>query len=218
MNRAQNAYRELGHGALRPAELRTLAATPAAVAALRRRVVALDPPPVAEQLQRSLLRLLRLDEQLGTEVAQFGRYISRVGGVTKGVTAATDEMRSALTRHRQAAPQQLALARYEQRIGSLRERLVALEPPPALRPWHAEQLQRIGLLQKGAEDLRRGLEQRDSALVSAGVQTFQDAADAPPVTRADQAAIRSYNARIRRIDAQIAKLGREQSRLATRLG
>ena len=216
-NRVRTAYTAVGQGPPSKSELRSLAAAPLTIRKLRERIAAVTPPEAARRLRARLLRLLDLQTSLAAEVNVFARYVTAVSPLEQRVAGETARLRGALKRSHERGPEQQALTSYATQLDAVQVRLDRLEPPPALAPWHAEQLARVTTLRNGAREASRGLVENDPALIRRGVAALTGAASGAPVTVADRAAVVAYNGRLTKIRAAAAVVAREQARLAQEL-
>jgi hypothetical protein len=215
--RARKAYTGLGRGAVSERQLRELAAAPRTIRSLRTRIARVAPPEDARRLHASLLRLLDLNASFAEEVESFARYVRAVGPLEQRLGAETAQLRRALRRSSVGGQEQRTLTRYAAQLDELVVRFRRLRPPPALAPWHAGQVARVGRLRRGARELTSGLARRDRKLTQSGLTALTRAAATSSVTAADRAAILAYNARLKRIRAAGAAVAREQARLTREL-
>lgn len=212
-NRTRDAYMSLAHGSIDASRLRDLAAAPATIRSLRRRIAALTPPEDARRLHASLLRLLDLDARFAAEVTTFARYVHAVGPLEKGLGVDTRALRAELKRSHARRKEEQALTRYAAALHGLHVRLKRLVPPTALAPWHAQQVARVAALGRGARLLAAGLARKDGTDVRQGLTLLTGFAASSPVTRADRNAILGYDARLKRISAAAAAVSQDEGRL-----
>jgi hypothetical protein len=216
-SRARHAYAGIGRGKITDAELRDLDAASKTIRLLRARIADLSPPKDAKRLHTSLLRLLDLDMSFATEVESFARYVRSVTALQKELGSDTAQLRQALRRSHAPARERRALTRYAVRLDPLVARFRLLRPPPALTPWHGEQIARIDTLRRGSRELALGLAHKNSALTRRGLGALTGAAGNSPATAADRAAILAYDARLKRLGTASAVVAREENRLEREL-
>jgi hypothetical protein len=216
-SRARHAYAGIGHGRITDGELRDLDAASKTIRSLRARIAALSPPKDANRLHSSLLRLLDLDASFAAEVESFARYVRSVTTLQTQLGSDTAQLRRELRRSRAPAKERYALTRYAVKLDPLVARFRLLRPPPALTPWHGEQIARIDKLRRGARELALGLARRNSALTQRGLSALTGAAANSPATAADRAAILAYDARLKRLGTASAVVVREENRLEREL-
>jgi hypothetical protein len=217
-NRATTAYAAVGRGELTDRQLRNLAEAPRTIRTLRTRIAGLTPPDDAKLLRKRLLRLLDLQANVAAEVSAFARYVEAVSPLEEQVARETLRLRATLQRARTAQPEEEALTQYASRLDDVQERLGQLQPPPALAPWHADQVARVSALRNGARSAARGVVKADLALIREGVAVLTDAAVGKGVSAADRAAIDAYNRRLIEIRKAAGAVAREQTRLSRELG
>lgn len=206
--RAQVAYQKLGSGQLTTKKLRELAAAPAAIRQLRRRVAAVDVPPAAAALRTSLLRLLDAEASFADEVARFGNYTVKVAKLEAELGADTRALSKALARSRRGAEQEQVLKHFATQVAGLEQRISLLDPPQALAPWDREQRARLRTLRAGANELASSLARGDRVSAGHGLTQIRNATSQSPVTTADHAAVAAYDARL----AQLRKLAADVAR------
>lgn len=211
--RAQVAFQAIGQGRLTAKKLRAVAAAPAAVRKLRRRIAALDPPHAAAGLHRSMLNLLDADAKFADEVARFGSYTVAVGKLEAELSADTRALSNGLAHAKHPAAQERALDVYAVQLASLDRRIAALHPPLALAPWHREQRARLRSLRGGALEVSSALRRGDRVAAGHGLTQLRRAMAQPPVTVADRAAIVAYNARLARLQKLAAEIARRREKL-----
>jgi hypothetical protein len=211
--RAQVAFQGMGQGGLSPTKLRAVAAAPAAVRGLRRRIAALHPPPAAKALHRSLLKLLDADVQFADEVARFGSYTVAVGKLETELGTDTRALSKGLAQAKHPAEQEHVLDTYAVRLASLDRRIAALRPPLALAPWDREQRARLLALRGGALEVSSALGRGDRVAAGHGLTKLRRAMARPAVTVADRAAIVAYDARLARLQKLAAAIARRRDEL-----
>lgn len=211
--RAQVAFQGIGQGRLTAKKLRAVAAAPAAVRKLRHRIAALDPPPAAAALHRSMLKLLDAEVQFADEVARFGRYTVAVGKLEAELGTGTRALSQGLAHARHPVAQEHVLDTYAAQLAGLDQRIAALHPPLALAPWDREQRARLRALRAGALEVSAALRRSDRVAAGHGLTQLRRAMTRPAVTVADRAAIVAYDARLTRLQKLAAAIARRRDAL-----
>lgn len=211
--RAQVAFQDIGQGQLTVKKLRAVAAAPAAVRKLRRRIAALEPPPAAAALHRSMLELLDADVQFADEVALFGNYTVAVGKLETELSTDTRALSNGLAHAKHPAAQEHALDAYAAQLTSLDRRIATLRAPLALAPWDREQRARLHSLRGGALEVSSALRRGDRVAAGHGLTQLRRAMARPAVTVADRAAIVAYDARLARLQKLAAEIARRRDKL-----
>jgi hypothetical protein len=215
---------------------------------LERRLRALEPPPEAKQLHRLIVRLAVLDGDVAHEVSQIAVFSPQFGEVVAGAATASRRLSTELaavkfpTPHQvHGTPAELAKARAEYRaraaaaavaqaaaverycaaLSRVLARLRALRPPPVLAPeLHAQERAFVATRRAGLT-LGAGLRSNDLSHVPMLSRRFSVAArSAGSVAsqRAQIAAIKAYNARVRQVGALGARIRTEVTRLQEAVG
>jgi len=114
-----------------------------------------------------------------------------------------------------------AFTAYGDSLEGILAALRRLNAPPVLRPtWQAE-LRTLGRAATLSGSVAGALGDRDVAAANKGIRDLfasAAAADQPTTRRAAAAAVRAYNARLRRIATLAARIARERQRLVARIG
>jgi hypothetical protein len=175
---------------------RRLTAAVVAISAAGVSLRRLDPPPEARQLHRDLLLLYTRQARLAQEVRGFARFL----------TAAQHTLARAQRRvagRAGSAGRQLtaeAVVRHADTVRATAAELAGLVPPPALRPWRADQVRWLRAVATEARRLATALRARDAAAAEVlAVRYRAVAAASPGVTAAQRHALLAYNARVRAI-------------------
>jgi hypothetical protein len=184
---------------------------------LRASIERVDAPPEAEGLRSRLLVFLRQQESLANELVEVALYLPKLGAVEQPLGAAGARLRRGLV----DAPlerQAVAVRRYARDLRTIASSLEQLDPPPLLAPSHRAYVTQLRSYASSSEALQRGIAANDQAAVDAAVRRMQEAAAAPPGTfRAQRAAIKAYNARVRKVSTLAVALERERRRLEAEL-
>jgi hypothetical protein len=114
-----------------------------------------------------------------------------------------------------------AFSDYHDALGGIVEGLRSLSPPPVLRPtWQAE----VRTLDRAATlsgSVAGALERRDVPTANKAIRALfvtAATADQTATREAAAAAVRAYNARLKRIALVAARIDRERQRLVQRVG
>ena len=212
-NRAQIAMQSLGQGQLTAKKLRSIAAAPAEIRTLRRRIASVQPPSAAVALHASLLRLLDADARFADDVARFGTYTVAAGKLEADLGADTHVLSRALAHTKSRAAQERELDAYAAALAVLDRRDAALQPPAALANWDREQRARLRSLRSAALEVVRSLARGDRVGAGRGLTQLRQGMARPAVTVADRAAIVAYNARLRRLETLAAEIARRRAAL-----
>jgi hypothetical protein len=219
ISRVNQAYRQFGGktplGTLVP-KLREAERT---ISALRDRVAALDPPADAAALHRAFLRLLDEDERVAHEVTGMAVYLELLQRETRPIEPAALALRKRLTNAKTSEDQVAAFATYADAVDVVRVRLEQLEPPSALSPSHRAFLQRLKTTASLTRQLEAAARRRDNATAAYLVQRLRLLARPTPASRrAEIAAIKAYNERIKVVEDRARDVAREQQRISTSIG
>lgn len=184
---------------------------------IRLRIEAVEAPPEAAPLRAKLLAFLRQQEALARELVNVTAYMPKLGAAEKPLGAAGTRLRRDLA-GATVEEQAVVVRRYGVALRGIAARLDELRPPALLEPTHRAYVQQLRAYASSADALQRGIESSDQAAVDAAVRRMQAAAAAPPGTfRAQQAAIRAYNRRVKRVSTLAVALERERRRLESEL-
>lgn len=210
------AFRSFSRGGHDAATLRRLTRASAAIAATRSSLGRLRPPAAAQPVQRDLLSLYRSEATLADEVHGLAVYLPAATKTLAGMDAANATLTKAVHPGIGAAAEASALDAYARRIRSVRMKLAALTPPPMLRPWHDEEAAWLEALARDAQRLSGAL--RGEGDANAAAAAFRaETARRPGVSKAQQRAVKAYDAEIDAIDRLSARIQRELAQLNRRL-
>jgi hypothetical protein len=121
------------------------------------------------------------------------------------------ELRAAKTGKQQV----VALRSFADSVGDSIRRIDALAPPPAMVPWHEDQRAKLAKSQHDAVALADAIERRDAPAVDEALKAFTTpAADTVP-RKAQAAAIRGFNDKLRQQERLLARIAREQLALGS---
>ena len=186
------------------------------LAKLERRLARLDPPPEARRLHGLLLELVALEGGLMDELRRVTVSLPQLDEAARPVAAAGIRLQTQLRAAKSGGAQAGALDLYRSSLAAPLAAVRAIDPPPLLQPLRTTQLATLTRLRATAADLAAALRKRREAQVTRLVQRFQAAARMADTTAAQRgriAAIKSYNARVRRVSTLAAKVQRERDRL-----
>ncbi len=218
------------------------------LAVLERRLARLQPPPEAARLHRLILQLLAADRRVAHELAQLTVFAPRfraalavAGTAGSRLSAALAAARPPTPRAVRGTPAQIAHARaayrtaalasavaqsdavlaYCRELGRVLMKLRALRPPPVMAP--ALRTQMNALVATRHAGLQLGKELRKTNLVNVPVlsRRFSVAARAAGSVasqRAEIAAIKAYNARVRETASIGGRIRDEVTRLQQLVG
>jgi hypothetical protein len=248
LTRLLAAYRGFTTGNAGPRVRSQLAEAERTLRTVERRVRALEPPPEARQLHRLIVRLLALDGDVAHEVFQIATFSPEFRRVLAGAVKASRQLSTELagvkfpTPHQvHGSPAEIAKARadyharataaavaqadavekYCAALASVLTKMRALRPPPVLAPELQTQERAFAATRKAGLTLGAGLRSSDLSQVPALSRRFSVAArSAGSVAsqRAQIAAIKAYNARVRQVGALGAQIRKEVTRLQQAVG
>jgi hypothetical protein len=220
-----------------------LAAAAATLHRLDQRLAALPFPPEAKRLRVRLLALVHREVGITGEVQLLAAFAPRYVSTLGGVRAASLKLDSSLKtievpvprtlrgtkqevereqRDFQAKAQQAAVAQataidaYDRAVKQVLRRLVRLRPPPALTPEYRAQVAALRNTAAAGAALARRLRAADRADVATLSRRFALAsrgAGTRAVQRAQIAAIRGYDKRVRQVGSAAAAVQAELARL-----
>ena len=180
----------------------------------RRRLVALEPPPAARRLHRDLVAYATAQSSFAHEVALFERYQSSVAPVSGELARATRRVRHDLATRHAPGPSARALRVYAAALATPERTLERLAAPPVLAPEHAAELARVRRLRTLSLGLVDALEKGDRTRVASLSGAFSHAGEVDvAAARAEAAAVRAYDGRLRRIYRLGARVQKERTDL-----
>jgi hypothetical protein len=187
------------------------------LAVLRTRVERVEAPPEAATLRVRLLEFLRQQEAIANELLAVTLFVPKLGSAEKPLVAAGRRLRRGIE-GASVEEQAVVVRRYAADLRAIARDLDELDPPALLAPSHDAYVKQLRAYAASSDALERGITAADQAAVDAAVRRMQAAAAAPPGTfRAQQAAIKAYNARVRRVSTLGAAVERERQRLEAEL-
>jgi hypothetical protein len=243
LTKTAKAYRDFAEGKSDPGRTAELAKAEANLRLLQRRLQALPAPVVATKLRRLLLDLAAANVTLAGEVARLATFAPKFNALLRESKAAGTRLSAGLravtppTPHtirgskkqvaaEQAAFQAKALAaaaeqasvvdRYDAEIAAIRRRMAKLVAPPVMRPALRTELSTLEATKNAGLDLAQELRKTDRSRVATYGRRFTVAARAASsesAQRAQIAAIKAYNQRVRAIGSIQTRIQAEVGRL-----
>ena len=210
---------------------------------LQRRIVALPAPAPARHLRKLLVQLTGTEVSIAHEVGQLSVFAPRYSVVLKQARAAGTELSHALaavkppTAHKirgtkaqvkkaqaafaaaasaAAAQQADAVDVYDVKIAAVQARLRKLHPPPVMNPAYLTQLQTLDASRRSGLALALELRKQNRANVAVLGRKFTLAAriaGSVSAQKAQIAAIKAYNVRVRSVGTLQGKIQQELARL-----
>jgi hypothetical protein len=207
------------------------------------RVAALPAPPAAARLRVLVVRFVRAEEGVAAELAALGSFMPRFRAVIGGTTVANVALARALkavvpprSHAVRGTPKQLAAARkayaaaatkaelqqaaaidaYDRVLGVALVQLRRLQPPPVLAPAYEAQVRTLTATQRAGAALSAGLRGSMRANVPLLSRRFTEASRLSgtlAAQRAELAAVKAYDARVRAVAAAEGRIQREVARL-----
>jgi hypothetical protein len=242
------AYRDFTTADARPQVEADVKAAERTLQAVERRVGALEPPPEATRLHRLILRLLNADVAVAHEVTQMTSFMPSFRHALRGASEASSQLATALAAARvprphavRGTPEQLARTRSEyrakalsavtaqstavvaycDRLGAVVAKLRTLNAPTVMVPTLRAQEKALVATRSAGLALSRELLKADLSNVPILSRRFSAAArtaGSVAAQKAQIAAIKAYNARVRRTGAIAARIRAEVLRLQTAVG
>jgi hypothetical protein len=220
-----------------PATAKQFVAAERTLQTLETRIASLEAPPEAAKLRALLLRLVRQEIEATHEIGAFLRFLPSFDAVLADLRAA-----SATLAHRVAAataptPQKIhgtpaqikqaqaafaaaaqadAVTAYDSALARETRRLRALSPPPVLEPAYGYQLTALGRTAAAGARLAAGLRaatRRDIPQLSRAFAVASRLSQSTAEQRAEVAAVKAYDARLRAIGTTAADIHTELARL-----
>jgi len=220
-----------------------LAAAEQTLRTLERRLAALPAPPAAAKLRLLIVRLVAAELGGARDVDELAHFLPRFGAVAAAAKVAGTKLARALaaaqapkppTAHgtaqqvsqeaaayaavvaRAARAQADAVDAYDRALGLVLGRLRAVKPPALMAPAYQAQVRTFVATRTAGTALVRELRTKNRARVALLSRRFAEAeriAAGVVAQRAEIAAIKAYNARVRAISALEAQIQSEVTRL-----
>ena len=238
------AYRNFSTLAATPGGRRRLAEATRTLGILKRRVALLDAPPAAAKLQQLLLQLVEQERLVAREVDQLAGFLPRFERLLRQARVAQTTLSHQLARITVPAPHAVrgnpaaiakaradfasaenraelrraaAIEAYDRSIARVGTRLRELRPPPVMAPAYRTQLQALVATHVAGVALASELHSTDRSRVPVLSRRLGVAARiawSVGAQRAEVAAIKAYNRRVRAVGGLQGRVQLEVSRLA----
>jgi hypothetical protein len=218
------AGRSLGARHLPRPAVRRLVRYEHEISVLKRELAGVDAPPDARRLRALLLELVAKEAALAHEVVQLVAFLPgyavalrAVPGSTKALLHAVAAARKERTSAGKLRAQSDAFVRYGAEITGILRRLRELEPPAVGVAAYAGQVTSLERMRASSLALAEAFAQSRLKVIPRLLQDFNSASVANQSIKAQKAqiaAVRSYNARVRALDALSTRIMREQNRLS----
>lgn len=211
------ADRDFATGHAKPADVRRrLSVSTARVRRLRKQLAALTPPPPARRLQSLLVRLVDRQVALAGEVRRMAAFFPRFSAALAPVAPASKALKRALAGKGNADAKAAALERYSAALAAVVVEVQPLEPPPVSAPVYRSELSTLEQVRATADALALAVRQKQSTDIPRLLHDF-DVASVGNQTIAAQkaqiAAVRAYDARVKSLNTLAARIAKEQTRL-----
>ena len=202
-------------------ETRALVRAHAVLARVRAKVQRVQPPDDARPLHADLVRLYNLQVGVAGELIAMTRFVPRYEAALAPLKPAHATFATDLTKAKGWRKVSAAFERYRLSLAAVHARLDHLSAPPTLRP--AFKAERVALARSVAlcSSIEAALAKHDAKKTAAGIRTLTGLGTETAVARTQRdqiAAAKAYNARLARISALSAKIGRERDKLVGELG
>jgi hypothetical protein len=212
---AQVALRAFASGRVTERTAQRLRGGSATMRATEASLELIEPPAEAKKLHADLLRLVDLQSGLALELSLAADYVLQLGPAAEPAQGAAGalgrELRSAKTGEDQVA----ALREFAASVGISVARVDALAPPPAMLPWHDDQRRKLAKSRHDALALADAIEERDAPAVEEALKEFTTPASDTVSRKAQAAAIRGFNKRLRQQERLLTRIAREQLALGS---
>lgn len=219
ISRVNQAYRKFGGKTPLSQLIPQLRDAERTIVTLRNRVAALEAPQDAQRLHGAFLALLDEDLRAAREVTAMAVYLQRLQTEARPIGPAAARLGKRLSRAQTSEDQVAAFAAYAADVDAVRRRVAKVHAPRPLAPSHAAFVKRLAATSSLTRQLRAAAGRRDAATASSLIARLRVLARPTPATRrAEIAALKAYNERLKRVDERVRALSREQRRLAASLG
>jgi hypothetical protein len=243
LTKATKAYRDFAGGKIDAKLEPDLLHAEGTLRTLQRRLSSLEAPPVAARLRRLLLTLAGDEVALADEVGRLAAFSPRFTVLVRASRTAGTELSRALAAvappkpHRiRGTKQQVAAAQaafaaaasqaaaaqadavdaYDAKAASVAAQLRSLDPPPVMQPAFRAQLRMLARSRTTGAALSAELRKASRSDVAVVARRFTLAARSASSTTAQKAqiaAVKAYNGRVRGIGAMQARIQGELARL-----
>jgi hypothetical protein len=212
---AQVALRAFASGRVTERTVERLRGGSATMRATEASLELIQPPPEAKKLHADLLRLVDLQSGLALELSLAADYVLQLGPAAAPAQGAASKLSGELRAANTSKEQVEALREFAASVDLALTRIDALAPPPAMVPWHDDQRARLAKSQHDAVALADAIEQKDAPAVEEALKAFTTPASNTVSRKAQAAAIRAFNKRLRRQEQLLARIAREQLALGS---
>jgi hypothetical protein len=243
LGQLRTAYETFSTTKSDPQEQATLAASARTLHTFGRRLVALPAPPAAATLRRLMGQFVAAEEGLATELVELAGFMPRFQGLVGVTTAARSQLGRALAAavppnaHAvRGTPKQIAAAKaayaaaseraelaqadavgaYDRALALALGQLRTLRPPALMAPAYRTQVQELAATQRAGDALAAVLRTKDLSQVPALSRRFTEASrltGSLAAQRAEVAAVKAYDARVRAVSTVEVRAQREVARL-----
>ena len=184
------------------------------LAETRTEVERLQPPSEAAKLHRDTLLLIDAQAALARDLQGLAGYLPEAGVALGDAEEARVLLQRSLGASDTAAEQAEAARTYARSAAAAAGELRDLDSPDLLDDWHARQLASLRKSRELAERLATALEAGDLKAIETVLSGFgRISREATTTARAQVAAVRAFNRRVRQQRALVAAISREQRRL-----
>lgn len=206
---------------------RSLIADAAKIAALGRRLAAIDAPPTAQRLRSLLLELNGAQLALTRQVAKMVLYIPQFSVAMTPLEPAIRRLEPALSSSHATgasavakvyAAKAAALRRFAASLEHILARLRTLRPPAVSRPGYLAQVAALRGMSSDAETLANALASGRTADLAPILLAFDRASasnQSASAQRAQITAVRAYDSQVETLDRITGEIEVERSRLAS---
>jgi hypothetical protein len=218
------AGRSLGAQHLPRPAVRRLARYEREISVVKRDLEGVDAPPDARRLRALLLELVAKEAALAHEVVQLVAFLPgyavalrEVPGSTKALLRAVGSAKKERTSAGKLRAQSDAFARYGAEITRILRRLRELKPPTVGVAAYTGQVTSLERMRASSLALADAFAQSRLGDIPRLLHDFNVASVANESIKAQKAqiaAVRSYNARVRELDVLSTRIMREQDRLS----
>jgi hypothetical protein len=205
---------------------RSLRRALARIEVLRAQLVAIDAPRPAARLRRLIVELTGGEDRMTRELTGLVAFLPPFSRLLATLPAATARLRAALAVNQplgygvagvqaELAAKARALRTYRGALDAVAAELRRLRPPPVSRPQFETQLATLHRMSASAGRVATALTTGagDLPMLVTAFANAASGADAPSALRAEAAAVRIYDRRIRRLTALAQAVQAERTRL-----
>ncbi len=213
---------------------------------LQTRLGLIDPPPDARRLRTLLVGLIGAQVELAHELTTLVNFLPAFSAALKPLGPADAQLKTSLAAvavpkpkpvkpaqlkaaraafrravSAAAAGQAVALDTYMLEIARVQARLRGLRPPPSMAPAYRTQLTTLARVRATGTALVGALQKKQYARVAVLDRSFQKAATTSTslaAQRAQIAAVKAYNARVKAVSNLALRVDAERARLQKSLG